>query len=253
MKKIFIYGISLFAFFYISCNNDKINIPTTTSSFELLDSSFEEFNTKNNWHITNKRICVLFGYNFNSPEIQEKIIKSLDEKYGLDSENGLITPLFFPENFKHNGKSYATDLYNFLNKDENIFSAVILLGAPENTHIALARNQDFWNMNVPYPIIALFPQDDALGLESTCDFVIEKSQVAEIEGTILKEENETEFIIESPEILFETIDYLISYDSTFAKNSQLTLQINQIYKEKKLRHYIDPESGLQSINHFILD
>lgn len=251
MKKLYI--LVLLSLFFISCQKEKINISNTSSSFELLDSDFSSFNSSNSWHITNKRICVLFGYNFNTPEVKDSILQILSAQYGLSSEDGLITPLVYPDDFKHNGKSVASDLYSFLNKEEETFSAVIILGAPENTHVALARNQDFWNMNVPYPVIALFPQDEVLGLESTCDFVVEKAQEAELEGTVLNEENEAEFIIESPEILTETIDYLLDFDSTFAKNGDLSVHLNQMYKNRKLRHYIDPESGLQSINHFILD
>ncbi len=251
MKKLYI--LVLLPLFFISCQKEKVNISNTSSSFELLDSDFNSFNSNNSWHLTNKRICVLFGYNFNTPEVKDSILQILSERYGLASEDGLITPIVYPDDFKHNGKSYVSDLYSFLSKEEVTFSAVIILGAPENTHVALARNQDFWNMNVPYPVIALFPQDEVLGLESTCDFVVEKAQEAELEGTVLNEENEAEFIIESPEILTETIDYLLDFDSTFAKNGDLSIHLNQMYKNRKLRHYIDPESGLQSINHFILD
>ncbi len=36
------------------------------------------------WHITNKRVCVLFGYDFNNPEIKESLLALLRENFGLD-------------------------------------------------------------------------------------------------------------------------------------------------------------------------
>ena len=130
---------------------------------------------------------------------------------------------------------------------------IVIVGAPENTHIALARNQDNWNQEVPYPVIALFPQDEVLGLEATCDIVLDKGQTTSLTGEMASTEVESQLIEETPEVLVETINYIQSLNYSLEKNSSIQVHLMQMLKNKNIHHYIDPESGLQSINHFILN
>ena len=205
------------------------------------------------WHITNKRVCVLFGYDFNNPGIKESLLALLKENFGLDEDGGLIYTLTYPEDFKHGVKGYASDLAAILQSEELDLAGVVILGAPENTHIALARNQDKWEQNVPYPVIALFPQDDVLGIESTCDIVVDKSQTAGLTGEIAPEETDGQIHANAPEIIVETIKYIQLLDGAPSRTQALQKHMEQMLEGYQFHHYTDPESGLQSINHFVLN
>ena len=42
---------------------------------------------------------MLFGYDFNNPEIKESLMALLKENFGLEEDGGLIYPLTYPEDF----------------------------------------------------------------------------------------------------------------------------------------------------------
>ena len=205
------------------------------------------------WHVTNKRICVLFGYDFNNPDIKEKLLALLKENFGLDEDGGLIYPLTYPDDFKHGSRGYASDFTAILQSDELDLAGIVLLGAPENTHTALARNQDKWEQEVPYPVVALFPQDDVLGIESTCDIVVDKGQTAGLTGEIAPEETDGQIHQNAPEIIIETIKYIQLLDGAPSRTQALQKHMEQMLEGYQFHHYTDPESGLMSINHFVLN
>ena len=227
---------------------DSIQLSVSPLTNETLLESENQY-----WHVTNKRVCIIFGYDFNSPDAVEKFTAMLGDRYGLESDGGLIYTLVYPDSFKHGAKGYASELASELTGTDKDLAGVIILGAPENTHSAFAKVQDFWEMGVPYPIYALFPQDDVLGLESTCDFVLDKEQVTDLTGDVAPEETVSEIILEAPEILTDCIDYMLEIEGPFVKDSTLPKHITQMLKNKKIHHYVDPESGIQSINHFVLN
>ncbi len=66
------------------------------------------------WHVTNKRVCVIFGYDFNAPEAVEKFTALLGQRYGLESDGGLIYTLTYPDSFKHGSRGYASELTGLL-------------------------------------------------------------------------------------------------------------------------------------------
>lgn len=234
------------------CKKNNNNKPVADSEapieITLQPTDSKVHNEPQTWHITNKRICVLFGYDFNEPEVYEPLKEILSEKYGLSENGGLIYPLVYPDDFKHGVKGYSSDLYSILNDDANDFSGLIILGAPEKTHTALARLQDKWEQMVPYPIIALYPQDDVLGMESACDVVIDQGQSSASE----LEESEQQ-ISDADEVLLDTINYLIALGVPMIRDTSVQTHVMQMYKNKKIRRYVDSESGLQSINHFVFN
>ena len=256
MKKSIYFIIIISVIFLAGCRKaktpvmeqDSIQLSVSPSSNEsVLDSKTQT------WHVTNKRVCVIFGYDFNSPEAVEKFTALLGERYGLEGDGGLIYTLIYPDSFKHGAKGYGSELAAILTGTDKDLAGIIILGAPENTHSAFAKLQDFWEMGVPYPIYALFPQDDVLGLESTCDFVLDKEQMTDLTGDIAPEETVSEIILEAPEVLTDCIDYMLEMEGPFVKDSTLPKHITQMLKNKKIHHYVDPESGIQSINHFVLN
>ena len=203
--------------------------------------------------MTNKRVIVLFGYDFNNEDVKADLLSVLSENFGLAEDGGLIYPITYPEDFKHGVRGYASDFAAFLQSDDLDLAGVVLLGAPENTRIALARNQDKWNQEVPYPVVALFPQDDVLGIESTCDIVVDKGQTAGLTGEIAPEESDGQIHQNAPEIIVETIKYIQILDGAPSRSNELQKHMAQMLEGFQFHHYTDPESGLLSINHFVLN
>ena len=251
-----LFIITILVLSLTSCKKEKPQIQeadTTQLNIQPATDT-QALQTQNQkWHVTNKRVCVIFGYDFNTPEAVEKFTELLGQRYGLESDGGLIYTMVYPDNFKHGGKAYANELTTALTSTDRDLAGVIILGAPENTHTAFAKLQDFWEMGVPYPIYALFPQDDVLGLESTCDFVLDKEQHTDLSGDIAPEETASEIILEAPEVLTDCIDYMLEMEGPFVKDSTLPKHVTQMLKDKRIHHYVDPESGIQSINHFVLN
>lgn len=220
---------------------------------ELSDSNPEKLiSVPQRWQLTKKKICVIFGYDFNKEEVHDKLLNLLQKRYGLAEDGGLIYPLVFPDDFKAGGRSYHNNLRIILEEEIENLAGVVILGAPENTHIALAKNQDYWDMDVPYSIVALFPQDDILGLEATCNIVLEKGQNIGLNEEVLTE-SENPIITEAPQILTQTIDYLLTLEGPLEKDLNLSNHVLCMLKNHKIHHYSDPETGLQSINHFVLN
>ena len=247
--------LSLLAFSLIFSGCKKKQKTYDTNSIDLTLSKAEEPKLPEQpqkWHVTNKRVCVLFGYDFNNPEVKEPLLVLLRNNFGLDEDGGLIYPLSYPDDFKHGVRGYASDFATILQDNALDLAGIVLLGAPENTHTALAKNQDKWEQNVPYPVIALFPQDDVLGIESTCDIVVDKGQTAGLTGEVAPEESDAQIHQNAPEIIVETIKYIQLLDGAPSRSKDLQKHMEQMLEGFQFHHYVDPESGLPSINHFVL-
>lgn len=253
-KITFLLLISL-SLIFLACKKNPYDFDSeNTINIEVSNGNKDDLiTTPQKWEVTDKKICVVLGYDFNDDAKADDIISLLQQRYGLAEDGGLIYPLIFPDDFKASGRSYQNNLRLILQDDIPNLAGVVILGAPEKTHLGLARNQDFWNMDVPYPVIALFPQDDVLGLEATCDIVLDKGQAANFSGEVLEEESLAVAIPEAPEIITETIDYIVALDGTLPKDKSLSNHVAAMYHNHKIHHYSDPETGLQSINHFVLN
>ena len=258
MKKSRIYllfTLILLNAFFTSCSkNKKKQIQEDTQELTLSAGNEKDLISEpQKWHITEKRICILFGYNYNNDEVVQRILEKLGEEFGLDEDGGLILKVIYPSDFKHGARSYASEFNSFLQNTEKDLCALITLGAPENTHLALARNQDFWDQHVSYPIISLFPQDDVLGIEAASDIVIDKSQTAGITGELVLEENDENHLSDIPELLSDVIKYLLSTPEPLPKSTELSIHVKNMLKGKNVKPYSDPETGLFSINHFVME
>ena len=154
MKRSFII-ISLIALslLFLSCKK-KNNYVNSDGAFQLSisdsDISLSELAVKPvNHAFSNKKVLVLLGYSFNTDEIKEKVLSRLEDKFGFSDCGAMLFPLCFPDDFKRGGHSYATELYNHISDPLLDLGGIVLIGAPEYTHLALARNQDDWNQTVP--------------------------------------------------------------------------------------------------------
>ena len=260
IKTTVLFGLLIFSLILSGCKKQQNKKAYEADSIELTTDISDEtkalsdlMNTNQKWHLTNKRVAVLFGYDFNNEDVKADLLAVLQENFGLAEEGGLIYPITYPEDFKHGVRGYASDFAAILQSDELDLAGVVLLGAPENTHVALARNQDKWNQEVPYPVVALFPQDDVLGIESTCDIVVDKGQTAGLTGEIAPEESDGQIHQNAPEIIVETIKYIQLLDGAPSRSKELQKHMEQMLAGFQFHHYTDPESGLLSINHFVLN
>jgi len=246
--------LSMILTFGVSCKKNKVqDVDSDYINLEIKTADKSELVEKpKSWEVTPKRICVLFGYAFNKPEEYEPLLALLKNNYGLDDDGGLIYPLIYGESFKRGVRGYVSELSGDLQNQEKELIGVVVLGAPENTHKALANYQDFWDQEVPFPVISLFPQDDVLGMESTCDIVIDKMQSGEMSGTIAEDE-EVNYMEDAPELLLSVINYIEIAGSSFKKDTSLQTHVQQMLGNKPFHRYTDPETGLQSINHFVLN
>lgn len=250
---------------------DTVTIQMTQSQENALDIAQDENIQK--WHITNKRICVVLGYDFNDSETTNNYLYILEQEFGLSNEGGLVDPVIFPDSFKHGTKTYVSDFKEILKnnyKDTDLIG-LILLGAPENTHIVLENLQD--ENELYFPVIALFPQDDILGLESTCDMIVEKSQSVEEASGSNAEESISALVAKAPEILLNAISYLETLDEMrvsfndiedntqtregilskpFPTDSDMIQHVARILKGQDFAYYIDPDTGISSFNHFVI-
>jgi len=265
MKHYFATSIALISLTFLlfsSCSNPKTEIDSENSiSLEIKNSILENYSETVNHTTSGKQIIVLMGYNFNQPETVAKYRKNFEKKYGLYEDGFEIYQITYPDDFKKGGRRYVSDLSNLLTAEELDIGGVIILGAPEHTHLALARNQDFWKDKVPYPVIAIYPQDDNLGIEATCDIVLDKAQSTEISSEGIeaesesesKEEQDSQLAENSLDLVNRAIDFAKNCDYSFTKGTNMYGYAELIYNNSKLHKYTDPESGLKSINHFILD
>ena len=78
MKQAKLIFIIFSIFLILGCSKkSEINLQNA-QQIELFDVAEDKLpeNYTQTWHVTNKRLLVLFGYNFNTPEIYEPIVKS---------------------------------------------------------------------------------------------------------------------------------------------------------------------------------
>ena len=202
------------------------------------------------WPQSNGVICVLFGYGFNDENFYSQVSEALASKYGLESDGGLIWPVLFPDDFDKGGAGRISELYDFVT--EKKVKGILLLGAPENTNAAIAHLQDNNGGKLSYPIFSFFPQDDVLGMESTCDFVLDYERSAKEEEN---NEETTQQIDKSIEqIILNAVRYMSDHPTPLVQDAKLHDKVQQIVgKNKKVRRFVDSETGLQSFNHFVIE
>ena len=77
------------------------------------------------------------------------------------------------------------------------------------------------------------------------------------EDNVQDELNEEESTItvtdETKKIIFNIIEHTILCDFTFQDFPDISYHMAKVIKEAKYHNYTDPETGLKSINHFVLD
>lgn len=229
-------------------NNEITEVPL---NIEIKDSNLDtEAPVNQLWHISNKKIFILFGYDYNDPEFVEKATKRLSNSFGLYEDGGIIIPVVFPDGFRHKDKAVSVDLFNILDDDD--IAGFISLGAPEKTYRALSRIQDLWNGEIPFPVISMFPQDDILGIEDTSSIVINQIQHAENEESLITE-SEHRAVPDADLILEKAVSYILKLKNSPSKDAALAAHLRQMLPGKHIHRHSDSETGLYSINHFVIE
>lgn len=209
------------------------------------------------WHPSEKKICIVFGYGYNDKHYVQAIVESLSQKYGIDdgsADGGLIFALTYPDDFPSERISRLPTLIG-----ERELAGLILIGAPENTNYAVAKLEDEYSTQetmIPYPVYAFFPQDDVAGIEATANFVVDRA--SEGSGSVDDDTNKEEVVQtqvkDLDKILDNAIEYMLLTQAPLPADEDLIAHVSRIVgKNYKVSRYVDAESGLQSINHFVIE
>lgn len=196
-------------------------------------------------------VCILFGEDFINEPFYTNAIEHLNSKYGLSTEGGIILPVKYPEDLK----SRISNLYDIIT--EHKIKGIILLGAPEGTHKTLVKLRSVTNSEegpvYSNSIFSLMPQDDILGQESTCDFILEYERTTS-DADMENEISITPQLAETAEnIVIRAVRYIEENPEPLKPTNELREHVQTIVGTKKVRRYTDPETGLQAINHFVIE
>ena len=231
----------------------KENIPQHTDFLPSLELSQT---------VENQYIVVVLGYGYNHGFVQTSLLDDLDTVYGLAENHGIIIPFIYPDDFVSYGYERISLLPdNILDEVQKIdnsadfsnIAGIITIGAPENTHYALANLQDAGYDN---PIFSVFPQDDILGSEAGSTLVIDYLPKTEIEDTDhsgLEEVN-----LSYPDNIFPVITPLINATLKWETISKTDLFIPALRKEYTTTTtcdfsvYLDPQTKIRAQNHYVL-
>ena len=233
-----------------SCKNKNTRSKEKHTTSEDIQLNVHSANSESQepfslWHPEEGTIFVLFGYGFNNEEFRNDAEKKLEETFGLKENNGLVQVIIYPDDLRNR----IMNMYDIIS--ESHVKGIILLGAPENTHFMLAKLQDEWDSTPPYSVFSFFPQDDILGQEATCDFVLDHAPETEEDSINNKKEQTVDKDAEN--LLIRAVYYMASLPGPLPPDTDLHTHVQTITGERKVHRYTDSETGLQSINHFVME
>ncbi len=256
--EVFLSLITAFALFctsFISCSQKKE---------EKKQNSFSEMNLNpykdavpleidenvpksgaNHFRAEEGEICILFGYGFNEKDFYEKVISDLGEKFGLEEDGGIIFPVIYPDDLKNR----IMNLYDLI--ENKVLRGLLIFGAPENTHYMVAKLQDLWDGELPFPVFSFFPQDDALGEEATANFVLEYERTINEETGSLDTDHSHDS--EMQNLILNAVRYVAFLPGPLPSDSELHLHVQTIVGNLPVHRYTDSATGLQAMNHFVLE
>jgi hypothetical protein len=234
----------------IGCSKKQVNRETSIEENIIVEDIF----VGPKWEPVEKCIAVLFGYGFEDEEVLKPLLDKIEEEYGLVDEQGLVYPLFYPEDFTVSGYIRTSKLPELIGL-HNV-SGLICLGSPEKIHYALAQLQD---ANFSGQILSLFSQDDILGTESGSDFVLDyKNDAVTTEDELaVSEETHFEYTTDVSTLLIPLLSAVHKWDTYSEKDSisfaDYVIPILEESTGGKLQMYRDPETGLKAENHFVFE
>lgn len=258
ISKLILFLLLIFSF--ISCKDEKrlesfstgSASPVSEEPSRALPSKLKKISPETRAYLEGKNIVVILGYGYNDVQAISSITQKLDEAFGVETEENpaLISILVYPNDFMVAGKERISSIVDKV-EDKNL-AGMIILGAPDGLHIALSKLQDKGeNGVINYPVFTFFSQDDVLGTESTSDFVLDYAH-----KTNAIEAEVTDFIpdFDASQILLNAVSAMIELREPLKADSTLLPFVKKLLEKKRIvNHYVDGETGLQSINHFIFE
>jgi hypothetical protein len=194
-----------------------------------------------------KRIAVIFGYGYNEDAFVSGALAYLKSLFACPADAKIILPLVFP------GDWNAVRISSLGDKLEGLdLAGIVTLGSPERTHSALAAFQE--RTGGGYPVISLFPQDEILGTEALSDLVIDfEIEEGGIEAEKNSEKKLMELLKDTPVLLGRVIYYVSLLPAPPPKDGNLyTHAIQMAGQGWKVLPYIDAETGMHPVNHFVI-
>lgn len=260
--------LCILIFFFLSCSDkneiDDEGFVGEKTSIDVPSLALPSFDSSSN--TKGKFVVVLLGYGYNEGIIKENLLAALDQEYGFAESGGIIIPLIYPDDFISLGYERISLLPERIEEQLNEYidgtsdspltalMALITLGAPDGTHGALADLQD---ATIDTAVFSIFSQDDVLGTESGSDLVIDYRPV-QIEGVSAFDTTE-ETNLSYPDDAFEVIAPLINTALNWKQIENDGLLIPALRTEFLKRTacnlfvYVDPQTGLRSQNHYVLE
>lgn len=208
-----------------------------------------------NYVESQRKIGILLGYGYNDAAFVEATLEEIHRTLGLAEQGGAVIPYIYPQDFMRGGTARISALSDMLEEDG--VHGLVVVGAPEGTHRVLAALQNTELNRALYPVISLMPQDDILGIESGSDIVIEYVPVsATVEGELVAESGTYQENV--PQLIARSAYYLTllpaEYFGGFPQDLDLLTHARQMAGSSWIvSRYIDPETGLCPMNHFVID
>ena len=236
----------MLAFVSVSCakKNTDTAVVYSDDVIEINPSDVSiERNHSVKWSDDEGIVLVVFGYGFNDSEFLAEAKRVISSAYGLSENGGLVRCVVFPDDL-HNRISNFRQIV-----DENNVRGIIVFGAPEGCHLTFAKIREDRNNNPLFSIFSFFPQDDVLGQEGTCSFVLDHESAG---GVNLEEQGQVmdEDIFN---ILVSAIRYAALLPSELPVDGALHSHVQSIVGHRKVHRYVDGETGIQVRNHFVIE
>lgn len=245
-----VFLVTCATIFFISCQKKKVVTVAygTEVSLQELGSDIYFLNDETQlWHESDRAVCVVFGYGYNDKNFVDSTVDALFSEFGSFEDGGAIIPLTFPDDFRHGSKAYITNLEGKLS--DKSLCGIILLGAPENTAEAIARITDAYDGLLPFPVFSFFSQDEEVPMENCADFVLD---VALDNKKPLSEETQVKRVSSLPQILSRSISIMRGCTAPFKKTTEIIDLVKLIAEPLPVTNYIDAQTGLMSVNHFLI-
>ena len=210
-------------------------------------------------------VAVILGAGYETEETSAPVKDYLSTEFGLAEDGGLIETYFFPEEYL-NGKRIKVSFLTDTLKDKNIIG-LVLLSAPDRTYYAL---MDLVESGISYPVWSVFPvtytTDEILGTECGSFFVLDYKEYVNGEATgpdtMLMDDlvnGAKKYGGDIGDILTPVIHYIKktadAVNNPYSPGDAaeyLLKAYKEVFNNCTLNRFIEPESSLPALNHYVL-
>ena len=211
-------------------------------------------------------IAVVLGAGYEKEETSAPVLEYFTDEFGLAEDGGLIETYFFPDEYL-NGKRIKVSFLTDTMKDKNIIG-LVLLGAPDRTYHAL---MDLTESGISYPVWSIFPvtytTDEILGTECGSFFVLDYKEYVDgqnsepdsmlmddlVNGSKKYKGNIGDLLTPVIHYIKKTADVMNNPYSPGDAAKYLSEAYSDIFSDCSLSRFIEPESSLPALNHYVLE